>query len=96
MKTLNDILAECTINRRVCPQPQQWNRLWESLPNRRRQGAGWEPPPPLILAAWHYSSDAEKRERLRVHLQWADEHGALEDVANLISNLTPKDWHTER
>jgi hypothetical protein len=71
MKTLNEVLAECEAHGRVSPQPQKWNELWELLPDRRRQGAGWEPPLPLILAAWHDSSDAEKRERLRLHLRWA-------------------------
>jgi hypothetical protein len=96
MKTPDDILVECSVKRRVCPQPQQWNKLWELLPDRRRQGEGWEPPLPLILAAWHHTSDAEKRERLRVHLRWAAAHGALDKVANFISSLKPEDWHTER
>src|ERR1039457_2230279 len=30
----------------------RWNTLWEMLPNRQRAGNGWEPGPPLILAAW--------------------------------------------
>jgi hypothetical protein len=69
--------------------------MWELLPNRRRKGLGWEPSAPLILAAWDHTSDAEKRERFHYHLRWADEHGALAEVATFITSLKPEEWHTE-
>ena len=80
---------------RVCPRPDHWNRLWELLPDRRRVGLGWEPPVPLVLGGWHFSSDDEKRERFRLHLRWAEEKGAWEEVESLLSRMTPKDWHLE-
>jgi hypothetical protein len=92
--TLDDLMAEVCKERRVCPQPMVWNRLWELLPDRRRVGLGWEPPLPLILAAWWEASDHEKRGRFHSHLRWASEHGAIEPVVNLISNMKPEDWHT--
>ena len=49
---LNDLLEFVRTNERVCPQPQRWNELWKMLPNRKRIGNGWDPPLPLILAAW--------------------------------------------
>jgi hypothetical protein len=49
---LHDLLNYVRDNRRVCPVPQRWNELWEMLPDRKRVGNGWEPPLPLILAAW--------------------------------------------
>jgi hypothetical protein len=94
--TLNDLMVEACRDRRVCPQPMLWNRLWELLPDRRRVGEGWEPPLPLILAAWWEPSDNEKRSRFHSHLRWASEYGAIKPVANLISNMNPDDWHTER
>jgi hypothetical protein len=96
MSTLADLMAEACKEGRVCPQPMVWNRLWELLPERRRGGVGWEPPLPLILAAWWGASDGEKRNRFHSHLRWASEHGAIESVATLISNMEPDDWHTER
>ena len=96
MTTLEEIMAEATKDGRVCLLPDLWNQLWKLLPNRRRQGGGWEPPLPLILGAWGHTSDSEKRKRFHLHLRWASEHGALDTVASLISNLKPKDWHTER
>jgi hypothetical protein len=65
------------------------------LPNRQRRGVGWEPPAPLILAAWWNTTDAEKRERFRLHIQWAGDHGALEEVAAMIAALRREDWYTE-
>lgn len=93
MHTLDDVLREATRDDRVCPKPDHWNRLWEMLPDRQRQGLGWEPPLPLILAAWWESSDSAKRERLDLHIRWAQEHGALDQVAAFIFSLKPEDWH---
>src|SRR3954452_11379046 len=96
MTTLDDLMAEARKQRRVCPQPMVWNRLWVLLPDRRRGALGWEPPLPLILAAWWEASDADKRNRFHSHLRWASEHGAIEPVAILISVMRPEDVHTEQ
>lgn len=94
--TLADLLTESSREGRVCPMPQVWNRLWQMLPERRQTGAGWNPPLPLILAAWWDTSDADKRDRFHSHLRWAAERGAIDGVAQLISAMKPEDWHTER
>jgi len=80
---------------RVCPAPNRWNELWELLPNRRRVGGGWEPHLPLILGAWWHTSDLEKRERFLEQLRWADEYGALEEVAQFLRSLPEDEWHHE-
>jgi len=63
---------------RVCPMPPLWHRLWEMLPNRTRVGAGWQPPLPLILAAWHDTPA----------MQWAAQHGAPDNtqIAHLVNS----------
>jgi len=73
-----------------------WNRLWELLPNRRRLGLGWEPPLPLILAAWWESSDSDKRNRFHFHLRWTSDHGSTEPVADRRADMKAEDWHTEQ
>jgi hypothetical protein len=93
MGSVDEVLAIATLNGRVCPQPQQWNALWELLPGRKRSGSGWEPPLPLILAAWWETSDQAKRERLASHIQYAAENGALDAVAKYLSSLTDEQWH---
>jgi hypothetical protein len=69
-----------------------WDRLWEMLPNRKRVGAGWQPSPPLILAAWHDTPAMFKMLRLTEHIEWAAQHGALEPVARFLRELREEDW----
>jgi hypothetical protein len=65
------------------------------LPEKRRKGIGFEPALPLILAAWWEASDSEKKERLKVHIQWANGHGALAEVDKFLQSLPEGDWHHE-
>lgn len=93
MNGLNALLSYVTEERRICPQPQVWRRLFDLLPDKRRAGNGWEPPLPLILAAWDHTSDLEKRERFLLHIRWAADHGALEQVNLFIKAMPPDQWH---
>jgi hypothetical protein len=90
---MDNILQFAQANGKVCPLPAHWNELWEMLPNRKRIGAGWEPPLPLILAVWNETSDSEKRERFFYHIKYADQHGALLHVADYLHSLQVCDWH---
>jgi hypothetical protein len=93
MSTLEATLALTLQDKRVCPIPQAWQRLYKLLPDTQRVGNGWEPPLPLILGAWDFSSDLDKRLRLQEHLRWADAHHALPAVHQFLSTLTPDQWH---
>jgi hypothetical protein len=73
--------------------PQRWNRLYELLPDKRRRSVGWESSAPLILAAWWETSDEAKKERLELHLQWAAEHDALDNVEEFIRTLAESEWY---
>src|SRR5688572_15150851 len=86
------LIAYCRENSRVCPLPQQWNELWELLPERRRVGGGWEPPLPLILAAWHETPAMLKMLRLAEHVEWAAKHSALDSVSRFLRDLKEADW----
>jgi len=55
-EVVDDIMEYCRSNGRICPMPQEWNKLWKMLPDRVRDGAGWKPSMPLILGSWHESS----------------------------------------
>jgi hypothetical protein len=91
--TLEQALAEAQKNRRVCPVPQRWQELYEMLPNKQRAGSEWEPPPPLILAAWWGTPALAKTVRFREHLEWAETQGCLDRVFHYLSALQEKDWH---
>ena len=77
---------------RVCPKPGKWNELWEMLPNRKRDGGGWDPPLPLILAAGWETSDSQKRERLELHIRYGAEKGVLDQIGQFFFNLGKDDW----
>jgi hypothetical protein len=93
MNQIEAVEALVKSNDRVCPLPEKWNALWQLLPNRKRKGNSWEPSPPLILAAWHHSSNLEKMLRLKDHLKWAEKHNALEEIEEYLQTLTEEDWH---
>jgi len=63
------------------------------LPDKKRVGSGWQPPLPLILAAWDNTSGIEKMLRLRKHIEYAAEKGILNIVDQYLRNLPNKDWH---
>ena len=80
--------------RRVCPKHIPWERLWETLPDRRRkQNGGWDPPAPLILAAWGISSNDQKRDRFALHIRWAAQRGAFRLVYDFVHRLHEAEWH---
>jgi len=93
MATLDEVLAEAQRNRRVCPQPQKRNELYQLLPNKKRRGNGWEPSLPLILAAWWDTPAMQKMLRLREHIEWASKHGALDTVHQFLVTLKEEEWH---
>ncbi len=91
-ETADSLIMFSRENGRVCPQPILWNRLWGLLPNRVQVGAGWQPPLPLILAAWHDTPAMLKMLRLAEHIEWAEQHGALDVVGKFLRDLREEDW----
>jgi len=73
--------------------PMRWNELYELLPERKRAGGGWEPPLPLILAAWYDTPALLKMLRLAEHVEWADKHGVLNEIDKFLRQLSEVDWH---
>ena len=89
---LDALIKYCKSNKRICPMPDHWNKLWEMLPNRSRVGSSWKPSLPLILAAWNYSSAISKMLRLEEHLRWAEVHGELDTIDVFLRGLHEDDW----
>jgi hypothetical protein len=90
---LKSLLDYCAENQRICPQPKKWNELWELLPNRVRNGSGWEPALPLILAAWYDTPAMLKMLRLREHIEWAKSHEALDLIDKFLRDLPETEWY---
>lgn len=93
MVNISEILDEAKSKNRICPKPIKWQQLYEMLPNKRRKGVDWEPPLPLILAAWHDTPATQKMLRFREHLEWAEVQGSLDQVTSFLSELSEDEWH---
>ena len=86
----------CIADGRVCPMPQYWSQLWEMLPRKmQKPNGGWEPPMPLILAAWDQTTDFDKQVRLREHIMWAEFVGFTEEIDRFLRGLDEDEWHCE-
>jgi len=88
-----EVIAIATQSHRVCPQPQQWEKMYKLLPDRVRHGSGWNPALPLILGAWNESSDLEKIARFQTHIDWADSKGVIDLVGSYLLTLSESQWH---
>lgn len=87
------LLNYCRDNGRFCPQPMQWNALWELLPDRKQKSTGgWTPSLPLILGAWDCATGLDKMLRLREHIEWADTHDTIDAVDLYLRGLTEAQW----
>ena len=93
---LNALLEYVKSERRICPNPQEWNTLWKMLPGKKRVGSGWAPPLPLILGAWWLAAPSERQMRLMEHIHYAAEHGALAEVDDYLRALRPEQWFYEK
>lgn len=92
---LTELLEYVRADGRVCPNPQEWQALWEMLPDKKRVGASWDPPLPLILAAW-YEPVSVKILRLEEHIRYAAEHQVIDQVDAYLRSLKQDQWHLLR
>ena len=94
---LKDLMEFCKKNGRVCPHPVEWDRLWRILRDRKPEQPRWNPPRPLILAAWWETTIIEKRDCLNQHIRWAYEHDIFDAVNSFIRALSEDQWfHTSK
>ena len=91
-----ELLEYVTENKRVCPMPGAWNKLWKMLPKREEIADGeWDYVlMPLICGWWDECSDKEKRERLITQINYAAEKGVLDRVDKYLRS--PIRWHYAR
>jgi hypothetical protein len=91
--TVVEVMVEARLHNRVCPQPAKWQQLYEILPDKKQSGAGWEPAPPLVEAAWKNTPSIPKRMVFREHIEWAASHGCLQQIFTFMKSLPESDWH---
>jgi len=82
----------CSSSGRVIPR--DWNKLYNMLANKRQKSSGgWEPPLPLILAAWSETMPIEKQLRFKEHIQWAHDNGQIDEIGRYLRSLPEKEWY---
>ncbi len=92
-ETFDSLWAYCTTNNRLVPMPPYWNNIYGMLKSARQKPSGaWEPPLPLILAAWHDSSPIAKQLRFKEHLEWAQANGQLDEIGRFLRALPEDKW----
>lgn len=84
METIEDIM----INNRICLQPQNWELLYQAIKKAYPERVIVKP---LILAAWHHTSDTEKRNRFCMHLEYDITAGVAEGI---LKNVAESDWYS--
>lgn len=91
-ETFDSLWAYCTARNRVIPR--DWNEVYGMLANKKQKpSGGWEPPLPLILAAWHETSPLDKQLRFREHVEWARDQGQLDQIGNYLRSLDDAAWY---
>ena len=74
--------------------PERLAKLWAMLANKRRKpSGGWEPPLPLILAAWDVTMPEEKQLRFKEHIQSAHDNGQIDAIGSYLRSLSEQDWY---
>jgi hypothetical protein len=93
IETFDSLWAYCTAKKRLVPMPPEWAELHDMLVNtRQKPSGGWEPPLPLILAAWNCTMPIEKQLRFREHIQWAFDQNQLDEVGAFLRALPEEKW----
>lgn len=76
-------------NNRVCPRPTQWTELYRLLDGDRYSDLQAPPVQPWL---WGQLSGLQKRLRFRDHIEWAERHGRLGQIAHFIGTLPEAAW----
>ena len=86
--TIEDVLELVRRNNRVCPKPSVWKKLYDYLPNKTPQLAGF----PATAQEWSMTPPLQKRARLRQHIEWAAAQGVLKQVHKALAALPEEKW----
>lgn len=80
-------------NSRVCLNPQKWDEFYEIIKTKINFSPDEKFPAPLILAAWHFTSDKEKFERFHEQLRIVADKGYIRQIKVILDNYSEDDWH---
>jgi hypothetical protein len=86
--TVGDVMAEARRFNRVCPVPSDWLRLQAIL----AEYGGPDAPGATYGTAFRTLSALAKRMAVREQVEWAAEHGCLDEVYAFLKALPEDRW----
>jgi hypothetical protein len=86
--TVQDVMMEARRHNRVAPCERRWQQMHLLL---EAAGRG-TPPPPMAGLEGSTTPPLVKRIRVRDQVEWAAEHGLLEQVAQFFTSLPEDQW----
>ncbi|MEJ8836078.1 hypothetical protein [Ramlibacter sp. AN1133] len=87
--TVHTVMVVARRHNRVCPHPSHWIQLYQLLGGERHPDLQ---APPLQPWLWPQLSGLQKRLRFREHVEWAERHGCLDQVARFMGRMEEGDW----
>ena len=84
-QTIEQFPNEIRLEGRSSPAGIHWHQFHQFLQSRKTESEG-DPPVPLILGA-SGESNARKQERLAQQLEWALQHGILEEAIRFLQQI---------
>jgi len=75
----------------ICPLPDKWNKIYSELQKvwEKARSSIPEPPKPLILNGWMFSTDMDKKNRWDDTQAWIAKYASIE----LIQSLSDADFY---
>jgi hypothetical protein len=71
----------------VCPNPMVWNEFYNTFRKNNKMST------PLILAAWHHTSDIQKLNRLKEQLESISNSKSRDEAINFLNQIQESDWY---
>jgi hypothetical protein len=71
----------------ICPNPMVWDEFFNSFCKNHQDLK------PLILGAWHHTTDYEKIKRFELQLMALENEKALNNAIFYLDKLIDSDWY---
>jgi hypothetical protein len=91
MHNLENLLEVCTKNNRICPKPDVWMKLSDTIGKNKPN----DDLAPLVLAGWIYSDDETKQDRLIMQVKFAlaQPYGIRDKFIEMLLSIEEVNWH---
>ena len=89
----NQVLEHHRLRGRSYPTQAYWERLYQMLEEEAERRGKTPPPPPLSYALDHVPTEAEKIDRLREQVAWADRNNLLHRIQMFFDAMPGAAWN---